>query len=335
MSIHRVAVVGAGTIGTSWTIAFLAHGLDVTLTDPAPGAEDFTRRTIARVWPTMQQLGLAPDADPERWRFAPSVAAAVDGAQFVQENAPERYDVKQAVLAEIDAALPADVVISSSTSGLLLSRLVERLAHPERVVIGHPFNPPHLIPLVEVVGTTASRTAVETALGFYRSVGKRPIEIRKEVTGHIANRLQAAVWREALYLVQSGVASVSDVDAAISEGPGLRWALMGPHLTFHLAGGTRGMDGFLDHLLPAVRTWWDDLGEPELTDDFRRSYLAGIEEETQGSLDPGFGERARCGRAFCLRPAANRSRIGVPRGVDSLNGRVKNRVMQTWLLRIC
>jgi carnitine 3-dehydrogenase len=281
-SIRRVAVVGAGTIGTSWAIGFLARGLEVTLTDPAPGAQENIRRTIARVWPTMQQLGLAANADPDRWRFAPTVAAALDGAEFVQENAPERYEAKQAVLGEIDALLPAQVVISSSTSGLLLSRLVDRLAHRERVVIGHPFNPPHLIPLVEVVGTTAGRAAVETAMAFYRAVGKRPIEIRKEVPGHVSNRLQGALWREALYLVQEGVASVSDVDAAISEGPGLRWALMGPHLTFHLAGGAGGMAGFIDHLLPAVKTWWDDLGEPEMTEAFRRTFLAGIVEETGG-----------------------------------------------------
>ena len=281
-AIRRVAVVGAGTIGASWTVRFLASGLDVTVSDPASGAADAVRRTIARVWPTMEQLGLAPTADPDRWRFAASPADAVANAQFVQENAPERYDVKQRVLGEIDEALDPNAVISSSTSGLLLSRLVERLAHPERVVIGHPFNPPHLIPLVEVIGTTASRKTVETALAFYRAIGKRPIEIRKEVPGHVANRLQAAIWREALYLVQSGVASVADVDAAISEGPGLRWALMGPHLTFHLAGGTGGMAGFLDHLLPAVCTWWEDLGEPEMTDAFRCAYLAGIDEATGG-----------------------------------------------------
>jgi len=234
--IKHVAVIGAGTIGASWAAYFLSRGLSVTASDPSPGAPDLIRRMVENAW-----------------RFEADPVAAVAGADFVQESAPERLDVKQPLLARLDAALPADVVIASSTSGLLASRLSELCAHAERVVIGHPFNPPHLIPLVEVVGgAKGSPEAVRAAMEFYRAIGKYPIEIKKEVPGHLANRLQAALWREAVHLVAEGVASVADVDAAISEGPGLRWALMGPHTTFHLAGGEGGMAHFLHHLLPAV-----------------------------------------------------------------------------------
>jgi 3-hydroxyacyl-CoA dehydrogenase len=204
-------------------------------------------------------------------------------ADFVQENAPEREPVKQALLARIDAVLPSEVIIASSSSGLLISRLQAGCRHPERCVIGHPFNPPHLIPLVEVVG--GGRTApatIEGALAFYKAIGKRPIHIRREVAGHVANRLQAALWREAVHLVAAGVASVADVDTAISEGPGLRWALMGPHLTFHLAGGSGGMAHFLEQLGPPLESWWDDLGDPQLTPEVRQALTAGVSAEAEG-----------------------------------------------------
>lgn len=282
-AIRHVAVVGAGTIGASWTAWFLSRGLRVTVSDPSPEAPALIRRTIAGAWDGLRQLGAAADADPESWRFEPDPARAVEGADFVQENAPERLEIKQPLLAAIDAVLPPDVVIASSTSGLLASRLSERCRHPERVVIGHPFNPPHLIPLVEVVGgARASLAAVEAAMAFYRAVGKHPIALRKEVPGHLANRLQAALWREAVHLVAEGVATVADVDAAISEGPGLRWALMGPHLTFHLAGGEGGMAHFLHHLLPAMETWWDDLGTPAVGAALQERLAEGVAEEAGG-----------------------------------------------------
>jgi 3-hydroxyacyl-CoA dehydrogenase len=204
-------------------------------------------------------------------------------ADFVQESAPEREGVKQALLARIDAVLPPDIVIASSSSGLLISNLVASCRHPERCVIGHPFNPPHLIPLVEVVGGAQTAPAtVERAMAFYAAIGKRPIHIRREVRGHVANRLQAALWREAVHLVAAGVASVADVDTAISEGPGLRWALMGPHLTFHLAGGEGGMAHFLNELGPPVESWWDDLGIPSLTPAVRDALAEGVAAETGG-----------------------------------------------------
>ncbi|WP_454621968.1 3-hydroxyacyl-CoA dehydrogenase NAD-binding domain-containing protein [Bradyrhizobium cenepequi] len=281
--IRRVAVLGCGTIGASWAAWFLSRGLDVVVSDPAPGATESLRRTIAEAWPVVMALGGKSDANPNGWHFEVDPVAAVTGADFVQENAPERYDVKQKLLPLVDAVLPQKVVIASSSSGLLVSRLSEGCRFPDRCLIGHPFNPPHLIPLVEVVGgTKASREAIQRAMAFYRAIGKHPIEIHKEIPGHVSNRLQAALWREAIYLVEKGVASVGDIDAAVSEGPGLRWALMGPHMTFHLGGGSGGMPHFLQHLLPAVEGWWADLGTPTMTDDLQRQLVAGVEKEAAG-----------------------------------------------------
>ena len=209
----------------------------------------------------------------------------LDGADAatVRQTTALAYDVKAGLLPAISGVLGEEVVIASSSSGLLGSRLREGCRFPGRVLVGHPFNPPHLIPLVEVVsGPGTDPWAVAAAMDFYRSVGKYPIEIRKEVPGHLANRLQAALWREAVHLVEAGVASVADVDAAITEGPGLRWALMGPHATFHLAGGAGGMAHFMDHLMPAVTSWWEDLGQPVVTQDVQRMLVAGVDEEMAG-----------------------------------------------------
>lgn len=282
-AIQRVGVIGAGTIGASWAAYFLAQGLEVTVSDPAPDGADRVARMIDGAWPVLQQLGLGPGADPGRWRFVADPAEAAAGSDFVQESAPERDGIKTELLARIDAALPPEVVIATSTSGLKVSEISRLCRHPERVVTGHPFNPPHLVPLVEVVGGRfASRAAVATAMDFYRRIGKHPIEIAKEVPGHLANRLQAALLREAIHLVATGVASVADVDAAITEGPGLRWALMGPHATFHLAGGEGGMAHALDHLMPAMQGWWQDLGAPEMTAAVGAALVAGVAEETGG-----------------------------------------------------
>lgn len=277
----RIAVIGTGTIGASWAALFLARGHAVAGSDPAPGAEAFARRFIANAWPTLATLGMvAPGASAERFSFHGSAGEAAAGAAFVQENGPEREEPKIALFEEIGAAAPPDTVIASSSSGLLISRISKKCRNPERCVIGHPFNPPHLIPLVEVVGgETTSARAIDRAMDFYRAAGKHPIHIRKEVSGHVANRLQAALWREAVHLVAEGVVSVSDADAAIAHGPGLRWALMGPHLTFHLAGGEGGMTNFMAHLAPAVWSWMDDLGAPRLTPELKKTIVDGVAEE--------------------------------------------------------
>lgn len=282
-AVKRVAVIGAGTIGASWAAFFLSRGLEITVHDPVSSAETTVSRMVESAWPVLSKLGLHPNARPDNWRFVRDPVEAVAGCDFVQESAPERYEIKQALLPAISKVLPEQVVIASSSSGLLISRLSQGCTHPGRLVIGHPFNPPHLVPLVEVVGgATATREAVATALAFYRSIGKHPIEIKKEVPGHLANRLQAALWREAVHLVAEGVASVADVDAAISEGPGMRWALLGPHATFHLAGGEGGMAHFMDHLMPAVTSWWDDLGNPKVTPAVQKLLVDGVKEELQG-----------------------------------------------------
>jgi 3-hydroxyacyl-CoA dehydrogenase len=281
--IRRVAVIGTGTIGASWAALFLARGLEVTASDPAPDAEASLHRRIGDIWPVLRRLGAAAAEQPPRLTFVRDVAEAVRGAQFIQENGPEREDLKRSLFASLDDAAPADAIIASSSSGLLMSRLQEVCRHPERCVIGHPFNPPHLIPLVEVVGgARTSPEAIERAMAFYAAIGKRPIHIRKEVKGHVANRLQAAMWREAVSLVADGVASVADVDEAIASGPGLRWALMGPHLTFHLAGGAGGIDHFMAQFAGPMQSWWQDLGAPALTPEVQARIAAGVAEEARG-----------------------------------------------------
>jgi carnitine 3-dehydrogenase len=281
---QRVAVIGAGTIGASWAAYFLARGFEVGAYDPLPNGEAFARRFIDNAWPTLEKLNaVQPGADRKRFAFFKEPAAAVKGAEFVQESGPEREDLKIELFATLDAALPPETVIATSSSGLLISRVSAKCRHPQRCVIGHPFNPPHLIPLVEVVGgAKTSPEAITKAMNFYRDIGKHPIHIRKEVRGHVANRLQAALWREAVHLVTEGVVSVADADAAIAYGPGLRWALMGPHLTFHMAGGEGGMTHFMSHIGPAIQGWMDDLGQTRLTPEVQKAIINGVAEEAAG-----------------------------------------------------
>jgi 3-hydroxyacyl-CoA dehydrogenase len=199
---------------------------------------------------------------------------------FIQENGPERVDIKRDVIAQIDAAAPSDTIIATSSSGLLISDIQDAATHPERVLLGHPFNPPHLIPLVEVVGgRLTSQKAIQDAIAFYASIGKKPIHILREVKGHVANRLQAALWREAFYLVEQGVASVSDIDTAIAHGPGLRWALLGPFMNLHLSGGAGGLSHLLEHLGPPIETWWRDLGDVTLNPELNERFAQGVREE--------------------------------------------------------
>ena len=281
--VRRVAVVGTGVIGASWVAYFLAQGLDVAATDPMPGAEEKLRQAVARHWPSLEVLGLAPGASLDRLRFSAQLEEALAGADFVQENGPEREDLKIDLFRRMGAVLPADVVLASSSSGLLMSKLQAACRHPGRVVLGHPFNPPHLIPLVEVIGgEQSSPEAVQAALDFYTAIGKKAIHVRKEVKGHIANRLQAALWREAFHLVEQGVASTEDIDTAIAYGPGLRWALMGPYLNLHMSGGEGGIQHMLDHLGPPIESWWADLGTPAITDALKAQVRAGVEEQMAG-----------------------------------------------------
>ncbi|MGA9869097.1 MAG: 3-hydroxyacyl-CoA dehydrogenase NAD-binding domain-containing protein [Acetobacteraceae bacterium] len=279
----RIAVLGAGTIGASWAAWFLARGKRVALYDPNPAAADFARRFIGNAWPTLTQLGLDERADPDAWTFGTDPAEAVRGAHFVQENAPERLAIKRDLYGAIEQALPEDAILASSSSGITMSELQRGFRMAPRMAIGHPFNPPHLIPLVEVVG--GRDTAPETiawCLAFYAAIGKRPIHIRKEAPGHLANRLQAALYREAVSAVVSGLASVADVDTAITAGPGLRWALMGPHMTFHLGGGEGGMTHMLEQFRPVFEGWWESMETPKLTDEVCRQIIEGVDDHASG-----------------------------------------------------
>ena len=280
MTRNKIAIIGTGVIGASWATCFLARGRDVVAWDPAAGAEGQLRAQVSRQWASATALGLAPGASQQRLQFVGDLNGALQEAVFVQENGPERLDLKRSLFAALDAALPPEVVLASSSSGIPASEFQTSCRHPERVLIGHPFNPPHLIPLVEVVGgKLTSPEAVQSAMQFYTAMGKRPIHIRKELKGFVTNRLQAALWREAYGLVHAGVATVEDIDTAISNGPGLRWALLGPFATQHLSGGEGGIRHVLDHLGPPMDGYWQDLFPTRLTEDVKSAVLAGTLEE--------------------------------------------------------
>lgn len=279
----KVAVVGTGVIGAGWATHFLAQGFEVTATDPAVGAEARLRGWVDDYWPTVEALGLVDGAARDKLSFTTDVAQAVRHAVFIQESGPERLDVKHALIATIESAANADAIIASSSSGLSVSDIQAGARHPERIVLGHPFNPPHLIPLVEVGGgALTSALNVTKAMAFYASTGKKAIRINKEVKGHIANRLQVALWQEAISLVQKGVASVEDIDTAISYGPGLRWALLGPFINLHASGGAGGITHLLQHLGPSQREWAGDLGKYPETDDYIQQIAQGVDAELEG-----------------------------------------------------
>jgi 3-hydroxyacyl-CoA dehydrogenase len=274
----RVAIIGTGVIGSSWAALFAAHGHEVSATDPRPHAADELRRAVERCWPSLERQGrVAPAGSPDLVRVVGSIAATVEGAAFVQENAPERLELKHDLYQEIDAVADGGVVIASSSSGLMpteLQRGCDR--HPERVLVGHPFNPPHLVPLVDAATTPE---AIAAAMDTYAAIGKSPIHIRAELPGHVTNRLQAALWREAYWLVDQGIVSVADVDRAISMGPGLRWALLGPFATQHLSGGEGGIAHVLEHLGPPMVEWWETLRTADWTPELRDAVVAGVEAE--------------------------------------------------------
>jgi carnitine 3-dehydrogenase len=281
--VRRVACIGAGVIGGGWAAHFLARGYDVVAWDPAPDGEARLRELVATAWPALEALGLAPEASPIRLSFAPSLEAAVAGVEFVQESAPERLDLKRELLAAIDRAAPPEVVVASSTSGFAMTEMQPDAPGAARMVVGHPFNPPYLIPLVEVVGGARTDPGVVAwAAAFYRAGGKYPLELERELPGFIANRLQDAMWREALHMVAAGEATVEQIDAAIREGPVLRWPVMGPCLTFHLAGGAGGMAHMLDHFGPALEEPWTRLEAPPLTQELRDRMVEGCEREAAG-----------------------------------------------------
>jgi 3-hydroxyacyl-CoA dehydrogenase len=292
--IRRVAIIGTGVIGASWAALFLAKGLEVTATDVAPNAEATLRRFIEAAWPALKKLGLAPGASQSKLTFTSDLAAAVRGADLVQENGPERIDFKKKLYGQLDELLPPDVIIASSSSGLTMSEIQSGAAsHPERCVIAHPFNPPHLVPLVEIVGgAKTSEDTIERAAEFYTALGKQTVRLHKEVPGHVANRLQAALAREVYYLVAEGVVSVTDVDKALCWGPGLRWGIMGQVMLNHLGGGEGGIEHFFQQFTGPVTAWWKVLGSPELTPDLQRKLIDGVHAEAGArSVDELAAER--------------------------------------------
>jgi 3-hydroxyacyl-CoA dehydrogenase len=278
--IHRIAIVGTGVIGASWAAQYLARGFDVVATDPGPNAEENLRKYVDEAWEQLTAIGLSPGASRDRLSFNANLKEALANADFVQENAPERPEFKIKLFADMDEATPVDSIIASSSSGITPSVIQSNCKHPERVLIGHPFNPPHIIPLVEVVGgTKTSPGAIQQAMAFYASIGKKPILLHKELPGHVGNRLQAALYREVMYLIEQGVLSVADADDAVSFGPGLRWGVMGPSLQWHLGGGAGGIKHFTEHLMDPMASMFKALGTPEVTPELKQTIAEGVLQE--------------------------------------------------------
>ena len=292
--IRRVAIIGTGVIGASWAALFLAKGLDVVATDVAPDAETALKRFISQAWPALERLGLAHGASQNRLSFTASLADAVKSVDLVQENGPEKIDFKRTLYRQLDELLDANVIIASSSSGLTMSEIQSACElHPERCVIGHPFNPPHLVPLVEIVGgAKTSKDTIERVAEFYTSLGKRTVRLNKEVPGHVANRLQAALAREVYHLVADGVVSAADVDTALCWGPGLRWGIMGQLMLNHLGGGEGGIEHFFQQFTGPMTAWWKVLGSPELTPEVQKKLIDGVHAEVGSrSIDELAAER--------------------------------------------
>jgi 3-hydroxyacyl-CoA dehydrogenase len=292
--IRRIAIIGTGVIGASWTALFLANGLEVVATDVAPDAEAALKRFVAAAWPALQRIGLARGASQNKLSFTAALASAVKDVDLVQENGPEKIDFKKTLYRQLDELLHPSVIIASSSSGLTMSEIQSACAmHPERCVIGHPFNPPHLVPLVEIVGgAKTSETTIERAAEFYKGLGKKTVRLNKEVPGHVANRLQAALAREVYHLVADGVVSVADVDTALCWGPGLRWGIMGQVLLNHLGGGQGGIEHFFQQFTGPMTAWWKVLGSPQLTPEVQKKLIDGVHAEVGSrSIDELAAER--------------------------------------------
>jgi 3-hydroxyacyl-CoA dehydrogenase len=279
--IRRIAIIGTGLIGASWTSLFLAKGLQVVATDIASNAEAALRKFVESAWPPLKKLGLSPGAAQSNLKFTANLAQAVADADLVVENGPERIDFKQKLYGQLDELVPPDVIIASSSSGLTMSEIQKGAAsHPERCVIAHPFNPPHLIPLVEIVGgAKTSEATIQRAVEFYTSIGQQTVRLNKEMPGHVANRLQSALAREVYYLVAEGVVSAADVDTALSWGPGLRWGIMGNMMLNHLGGGPGGIEHFFQQFSGPMTAWWKTLGSPVLTPEVQKKLIDSVRGE--------------------------------------------------------
>jgi len=271
------AVIGGGLIGAAWAALLSHHGHAVSAFDPDPARRADLNERVQRLRRQLQEL--TPDK-AGAVTICETLSAALRQADFVLESAPERLDLKISLLAEIDAAVKPDAIVATSTSSLLLSDMTRDCRFKARYIVAHPFNPPHLMPLVELFGIDAA--ILERADIFFRALGKVTIRLKKEVQGHIANRLGAALWQEAVHLLESGVAEVEDIDAALIHGPAMRWAVQGTHLTYHLGGGPGGIRHYLDHLGPSQERRWASLGKVQLTADVKKMLIDGIEREANG-----------------------------------------------------
>jgi 3-hydroxyacyl-CoA dehydrogenase len=281
--IRNIAIVGTGVIGASWAALYLARGLNVVATDPAPNAEANLRSYLDEAWKDLTAIGLSPNASRDHLKFTTDMKQALEDADLVQENGPERPDFKIKLFADMDDATPVDSLIASSSSGITPSVMQSKCKHPERIVVGHPFNPPHIIPLVEVVGgAKTSPESIQRAIAFYASIGKKPIYLRKELPGHVANRFQAALYREMLYIIEQGILTVEDTDAAVSYGPGLRWGVMGQSLQWHLGGGQGGIQHFMQHLMDPLQGMMKVLGTPNITPELKQTVIDGVTREAGG-----------------------------------------------------
>lgn len=286
--VNTVAIIGTGVIGASWAAFFLNKGFQVHAFDPAPDAEVNLKNRVQTYLLDLIELNKADDEILvnnvsevlDNLTFFKDLASAVKNADFIQENGPERVDLKQDLYVQITHYCPEDTIIASSSSGLKISDIQNNCLHPERIVLGHPFNPPHLLPLVEIIGGEKTEQGyIQDAFDFYQSLGKKPILIHKEVKGHVANRLQSAIWREAFYLVSEGVCSAEDIDVAISNGPGLRWAIFGPYLNMQLA-NQQGFKAAMHHLGEPMSEWWADMKPYTLSEE----KIDVLNEETQKFL---------------------------------------------------
>ncbi|WP_213776203.1 L-carnitine dehydrogenase [Caballeronia sp. dw_276] len=313
MQVKTLAALGVGVIGSGWVSRALAAGLDVIAWDPAPGAEEQLRKNVANAWPALERVGLAQGASKERLRFVETIEECVGEADFIQESAPEREDLKLSLHERVSKAAKPEAIIASSTSGLLPTDFYASAKNPSRCIVGHPFNPVYLLPLVEVLGgEQTSEDTLKAASTFYESIGMRPLRVRKEVPGFIADRLLEALWREALHLVNEGVATTGEIDDAIRFGAGIRWSFMGTFLTYTLAGGEAGMRHFMQQFGPALELPWTKLVAPKLTDELIDRVVEGTTEQ-QGSHSIKQLERYRddCITSVLTAIAEAKSRHGI------------------------
>jgi ketoreductase RED1 len=280
---RSVAVIGAGTIGLSWATLFAAHGMSVRVQDPRPDVGREVAEAVRHYARTQPQR--APDPQPllDRIAVVDDVESAVAGVDVVQENAPERLPLKQELFARIEAAAPGDALIASSTSALMPSDLAREMRTPGRLLGGHPFNPPEVLPLVEIVpGERTEQWAVDAAVEFYRGLGKQPVVLHKEMPGFVANRLQSAIFKECVYLVLEGVVDVAELDQVVTESLGVRWSTQGPFQSMHLGGGPGGLRHLFEHLGPGMARRWKSLGQPELTPETIETISSQVEERFRG-----------------------------------------------------